>query len=190
LSLLQRSTLVLALLSAFTLHQTAKAQTSVYAAATLTSYGFSDNSDFAFNSDSGGLTLGAFYNFPIQSRLTAGIDGRLEESFAHKGGFNSTVALRIGFVPTKVRLRPYFQIGGGVAHSSYDTFSLSGQNATTSNSVTSGVVQFLIGLDVRLTHSLDWRALEYGADAPTANGIATGVGFLDTGLVYHLHAAK
>jgi hypothetical protein len=189
---LQRTSLVLALLSAFTLPRAAKAQTSVYGAATLTGYGFttSNNSAISFNSDSGGLTLGAFYNFPIQSRLTAGIDGRLEKSFAHKGGFNTTVALRIGFVPKKVRLRPYFQLGGGVAHSSYDSFNIANPNAPNSNGVTSGVFQFLIGLDVRLTHSFDWRALEYGADAPVSGGIQTGLGFIDTGLVYHLHATR
>jgi hypothetical protein len=93
----------------------AEAQVSAYGMVALSSYGFSyQGSSFRFNNDTASLGGGAFYNFPIHSRLTAGIDGRVLYGPASNGGTTADVALRIGFVPTHVRLRPYFEIGGGM----------------------------------------------------------------------------
>jgi hypothetical protein len=196
MSLLRKSMLVLILASAYTVSLAAKAQTAVYGAATLTGYGFTTNGNSALSlkTDSGGLTAGAFHNFPIHSRVTVGLDGRVEYSPGNNGGFAATGALRVGFVPHRVRLRPYFQIGGGVVHSGYNSTEIVGYSpstyVTTRENVTSGVAQFLLGLDARVTGSLDWRALEYGADAPGSGSSAvhTGVAYLDTGLVYHLRS--
>jgi hypothetical protein len=94
------------------------------------------------------------------------------------------VALRIGFVPTQIRLRPYFEIGGGmvsaVSNPGFDP-----------QRITNGAAEFLGGLDIRLTDSVDLRAVEYGAAAGHSNnGASSGVAFLDAGFVYHFHRAQ
>jgi hypothetical protein len=85
----------------FTFSENSHAQLSVYAAAALTDFGFSNDQTTTIKSDSGGFIAGAFYNFPIQSRLTAGIDGRGSYSFGPRGGTSAAAALRIGFVPKR-----------------------------------------------------------------------------------------
>jgi len=163
----------------------AEAQVSAYGMVALSSYGFSyQGSSFRFNNDTASLGGGAFYNFPIHSRLTAGIDGRVLYGPASNGGTTADVALRIGFVPTHVRLRPYFEIGGGmvsaVSNPGFDP-----------ERITNGAAEFLGGLDIRLTDSVDLRAVEYGAAAGHSNnGTSSGVAFLDTGFVYHFHPAQ
>ena len=163
----------------------AEAQVSAYGIVALSSYGFSNQgSSFSFNSDTASLGGGAFYNFPIHSRLTAGIDGRILYGPASYGGTTADVALRIGFVPTRIRLRPYFEIGGGVV-------SAVSNPGFAPQRVTNGAAEFLGGLDIRLTDSVDLRAIEYGAAAgPSNNGTASGVAFLDAGFVYHFRPAQ
>ena len=86
--------------------QTAHAQSSVYGTVAAT--------DFCLNSSSGtsckratlGFLAGGFYNFPIQSRLTAGIDGRMSYGIGTRGGVSATAALRIGFVPHSQSIAP------------------------------------------------------------------------------------
>jgi hypothetical protein len=47
-------------------------------------------------------------------------------------------------------------------------------------------LELLGGLDIRMTDSVDIRALEWGAAAGySSTGIASEVGFLDAGVVYH-----
>ena len=100
----------------------AQAQVSAYGMAALTCYGFAyQNSSYNFPVDAASLVGGAFYNFPIRSRLTAGIDGRVLYGPGSHGGTTATGALRIGFVPTRVRLRPYFELGGGVVSARLNT---------------------------------------------------------------------
>ena len=156
----------------------AEAQVSAYGMVALSSYGFSyQGSSFSFNADTASLGGGAFYNFPIHSRLTAGIDGRVLYGPAAYGGITADAALRIGFVPPRVRTRPYFEIGGGVVSAVINP-------GVTPQRITNGAVEFLGGLDIRLTDSVDLRAVEYGAAAaPSNNGRTSGVGFLDAGLV-------
>lgn len=51
----------------------AEAQVSTYGMVALSSYGFSyQGSSFSFNTDTASLGGGAFYNFPIHSRLDSG----------------------------------------------------------------------------------------------------------------------
>ncbi|SNS91902.1 hypothetical protein SAMN05421770_10372 [Granulicella rosea] len=171
----------------------AHAQYAVYGTASLTGYGFNDgNGNTAFKKDSGGPTGGVFYNFPIQSRLSAGIDARATYSPGNNGGTAELVGLRIGFVPHKVRLRPYFQIGGGVVSSSEQqtVYHYSPTGAYTgytlqSTRYTSGAAEILFGLDVRLTDSFDLRALEWGAAAGASSVNSPSVAFVNTGVVYH-----
>ena len=148
------------------------------------SYGFSyQNQGYNFNNDTASMGGGAFYNFPIHSRLTAGIDGRVLYGPASRGGTSADAALRIGFVPAKVRLRPYFEIGGGVVSASINP-------GAGSQRVTNGALEFLSGLDIRLTDSIDFRGIEYGAAVgSSSNGRAAGVAFLDSGIVYHFRPA-
>ena len=163
----------------------AEAQVSAYGMVALSSYGFAyQGNSYSFSNETASLGGGAFYNFPVHSRLTAGIDGRGLYSPASRGGTTADVALRIGFVPTRIPLRPYLEIGGGVV----SAVLVPGTNT---QRVTNGAAEFLGGLDIRLTDSVDLRAVEYGAAAgPTNNGTTSAVGFLDAGLVYHFHPAR
>jgi hypothetical protein len=162
----------------------AEAQVSAYCMVGLSRYGFSYQGNTNFKDDTASFGGGAFYNFPIHSRLTAGIDGRVLYGPASYGGTTADAALRIGFVPTRVRLRPYFEIGGGVV-SSVSNPGFAPQRFT------NGAAEFLGGLDVRLTDRVDLRAVEWGAAAGASNnGPTSGVGFLDAGFVYHFHPAE
>jgi hypothetical protein len=72
----------------------AHAQTSIFASATLTDYGFPPpNSTVVYSKgNGGGATAGAFYNFHKNSRLTLGIDGR--------GSYSPGTQTEFGFVHT------------------------------------------------------------------------------------------
>jgi hypothetical protein len=179
----------LALTFTLLLTLTAPAQVSAYGSAALTNYTLFNNNSSAAKSDTGGIIGGAFYNFPIHSRLTAGIDARASYGFGDHGGTFAAVALRIGFVPERVVLRPYLQIGGGVVSSTFSNRQLTGpviQGLTSQPTrFTSGGVEFAAGLDIRLSHSFDLRALELGAIAPTNSTGAAGSAWLDAGVVYH-----
>jgi hypothetical protein len=157
----------------------ARAQAAIYATAGIANYGFShlSSSDITSKGDTAGFAVGAFYNFPIQSRVTGGVDGRFGVSPGDKGGSLAGAALRVGFVPHRNPLRPFFQIGGGVVHSSYNEIEyfyngLSSSTTTTRRSVTSGAAQFMVGLDIRLSDQFDLRAPEYGAQAGGGSGVA------------------
>ena len=166
------------------LGSTAEAQVSAYCMVGLSRYGFSYQGGSYFKDDTASFGGGAFYNFPIHSRLTAGIDGRVLYGPASYGGTTADVALRVGFVPMRNRLRPYFEIGGGMV-SSVSNPGFAPQR------ITNGAAEFLGGLDIRLTDSFDLRAVEYGAAAGASNnGTTSGVGFLDAGFVYHFHSAE
>ncbi len=160
----------------------AQAQVSAYGMGALTSYGFSyQNGSYHFPVDAASLGGGAFYNFPIRSRLTAGLDGRVLYGPGSYGGTTGTGALRIGFVPTRVRLRPYFELGGGVVSARL-------KNGQSIEYVTNGAAELIFGLDVRLTDSIDLRAIDYGAAAGGTNyGTTSAVEFLGAGFVYHFH---
>lgn len=168
----------------------AEAQTSVYGSVALTNFGLL-NQGSDTSSDAAGIIGGAFYNFPIRSRLTAGIDGRGGLGLGSGGGEFGAVALRIGFVPEHVVLRPYFQLGGGVISWTKKTPATSGYGFTEntqSNRYTNGAVEIELGFDVRLSESFDVRALELGAVAGASNSYTSvGTGFVGAGLVYHLH---
>ncbi len=174
---------------------TAHAQTSLYVVGGLANYGFSDLSTQPVSAkpDTGGFGAGVFHNFPIESRVTVGLDGRVEGSPGYRGGVLGGVALRVGFVPNRNPLRPYFQIGAGVVHSSYNqTFGysdgFSSYTSVVSESVTSGAAQFVLGLDIRLNDHLDLRAPELGSEAGGGSGVHAVSSFLNAGLVYHLRS--
>jgi hypothetical protein len=169
---------------------TTRAQVSVYGSTALTDYSLVNNNETATKSDTGGIIGGGFYNFPIHSRLTAGIDARGSYGFGDRGGSFAAAALRIGFVPERMALRPYFQIGGGVVSSTFTTPQLTGpvtQVLTTQTTrFTNGGVEFAAGLDVRLNSAFDLRACELGAIASSSSTGAAGSAWLGAGFVYHL----
>jgi hypothetical protein len=116
----------------------------------------------------------------FQSRLTAGIDGRVSYGLGTRGGTSATAALRIGFVPKQNPLRPYFQLGGGVVSSA-------GSDPLQAKRKTNGALQLAFGLDIRLTNSIDLRALEIGgaAGGGSSSSPDAGTSYIDTGVVYH-----
>jgi hypothetical protein len=168
----------------------AHAQLAVYAAPTFSDYGYGSNGSVSLGSGSGGLMAGGFYNFPIQSRLTAGIDLRTTYSFGTHGGSFTGAAFRIGFEPHRNRLRPYFLFGAGAVSTTgigsvTTTYSpTQGYIVTSTNKTyTSGALEIDFGLDIKLTDHFDLRALDYGAAA----GSSAAVGFLDAGILYRFH---
>ena len=185
---------LLATFALLTAVPTANAQISVYGTAMLTNFGlYNDTSSgIAFQGDTAGFGGGAFYNFPIQSRLTAGVDARGSYSPGTKGGASAAGALRIGFVPRTHPLRPYVEIGGGLVSTDAYTYVSNGVQIDTSpHRVTNGALDLLGGLDIRLTHALDLRAIEYGAAAgASATNTRAGFGFLSAGVVYHLRSTR
>jgi hypothetical protein len=178
-----------ALIFMFLLTLTTRAQVSVYGSVALNNYVLSNNNNSAAKSDTGGIIGGAFYNLPIHSRLTAGIDARGTYGFGDRGGTSAAVAFRIGFVPERVILRPYFQIGGGFVSSTFTNRQITGpaiQGLTTQPTrFTSGAGGFAVGLDLRLNKSFDLRALELGALAPFSSNGTVGSAWLNAGVVYH-----
>jgi hypothetical protein len=165
------------------------AQTAVYGTVGLTQYGFTNNGNgVSYKTAGAGLAAGAFYNFRAASRLKAGVDVRGTYSPGYRGGEAGLAALRISFVPHHNRLRPFFEIGGGVVTSPYNesvnTPGFLGQILVEQKRSTNGDLMLDFGLDIRLTSSLDYRAFDYGAAATGTNNGAD-LGFLNTGLVYH-----
>jgi hypothetical protein len=181
MSIFRPCTPLLCLLALFLPTRIAQAQVSAYGAAAVTNYCISDPVTNC-KSDGGGFIGGAFYNFPLQSRLTAGVDARGSYSFGDRGGTLATASLRIGFVPHHVPLRPYFQLGGGIVSSQFLIVQTPSPTFQTTRH-TNGALVILAGLDIRLTDTLDLRAIEIGA-ASGSTGSA-GSAFVDAGLVYH-----
>ncbi len=159
------------------------AQTSVYGAVAITAYGVepSNSSALSFKSGTPGFVVGGFYNLPIDSRVTVGLDARLEESPGAKGGTAGAVCLRIGFVPHQVRLRPYFELGGGFLSTSTNTELVN--DGVTAGTYSNGAAAVAFELDIRVTSTIDIRALELGEEASSTSGTV----YLNTGVVYHFH---
>ncbi|WP_263384019.1 hypothetical protein [Granulicella arctica] len=139
------------LFSALPLTSTASAQISVYGTGAVARYGLKpvNSSTLSFKSGAPGFVVGAFYNFPIESRVTVGVDVRLAESPGAKGGMASAVALRVGFVPHHVPLRPYFEIGGGVLRTSTNAELVTDE--VRPGTYTNGAAIFAFGLDIPVT---------------------------------------
>lgn len=147
-----------------------------------------NNSGLSSNGGCIGFGGGGFYNFPIESRFTAGIDVRGAFSPCVRGGSMGAVQGRFGFVPEHFILRPYFGLGLGLVHSKSTSESYYvTQNGTVIpiGNITKLGVALSFGLDVRLTHSLDLRAIELaGAAGGATSSSEAAMGSLGSGLVY------
>jgi Outer membrane protein beta-barrel domain len=159
----------------------AHAQFSVYGTISTSDYGYAFNrepliisGDFA--AYSGGLT----YTFPHDGRLALGVEYRESVTPVIHGGSTGTASFRIGLVPRKVRLRPYFQVGGGYVYAKIPTFGPTG-----SESVTVGSFGFGGGLDLRITQRVDWRIIEIESVAGVTSAKSAGTASFGTGAVYH-----
>jgi hypothetical protein len=165
-----------------------KAQTAVYGTANIQEFGFigGDNGNQSYKPANGSINVGVFYTFPSPSRLKAGIDGRVLYGPGYNGGSAYTAALRVGFVPNRNRLRPYVQLGGGVARTQLHQTICSGFACnTTTSEATGGVLQLDFGLDIRVSEHFDVRAIDYGADAGGSSVNSVDGVFVGAGVVYH-----
>ena len=185
----RRVTILLFVLLSFPSVHSAAAQLSVYGTISLTQFDYNrGNSQLTAEKHTAGVGGGAFYNFPIHSRLTAGIDLRASVSPGTYGGETGAAALRIGFVPHRVRLRPYFQLGAAVVSATPFLSMQTGPDSFVSQNtrITNGAVEFCGGLDIPLTPSVDLRAVELGAAAHgSPSGTHVDTAFLSAGVVYH-----
>ena len=167
----------------------AKAQFSIYGTLGVAGYGYSQagSNDVIFGRDHIGFGAGATYNFPIQSRLTAGIDLRGAVAPSDYGGSMGTASLRFGFVPHHNRLKPYLQIGGGFVTAktpSYVAYGIPSSDTVQKQSFTNGALALALGLDVRILPSFDWRLLEIQSAAGGNTSNNTGMAAVSTGIVY------
>jgi hypothetical protein len=178
--------LVFAVLSLAVLASTASAQTSAFVSITATDYGFSPSGSNVFYTpgDEAGFIAGVFQNFHKNSRLTLGMDERFSYSPGTQGGAYDAVDFRLGLVPDRNLLRPYFQTGLGVIHSAGSSQSM---YSFPVGHYTQFAEEFLVGLDIKLTDSFDLRAIELGGVEGVSCCTTVSTGIVSAGLVYHLH---
>ena len=137
------------------------------------------------------------------SGIVQGVGGGVTIDHLHEGRFHTAVDLRasfnsktyyrggtgaadyrIAFIPKRVALRPFVQLGVGFV-TAHDPSS----NYLKGPSTTDAVLDLAFGLDIRLTPRVDLRLLEIGGAAPFRRGTNSsptiGAGVISTGAVYH-----
>jgi hypothetical protein len=163
---------------------TARAQFSIYGTVAATDYGYAFNSGgLTYNGDYLGLGGGLTYIFPRDRRLTLGIDLRDYVTPAARGGNTGVVSFRIGVVPHKVPLRPYFQIGPGYVSAKVPA-------VVGPQTVDIAAVSIGGGLDIRVARHIDLRVIEIESTAGVSATQSAGTASFGTGVVYHLQAAR
>jgi len=173
-----------AILTAIVFASTAHAQFSIYGTVAATDYGYAFNSGpLAVDGDFLGFGGGLTYIFPRDSRLTLGIDLRGYATPAAHGGNTGVVSFRIGVVPHKVPLRPYFQVGPGYV-------SAKTPQSAGSQTVNIGAVGLGAGLDIRVARHIDLRVIEIEDTVGVSATKSAGTASFGTGVVYHFQAAK
>ena len=151
----------------------------------MTDYGYTVNGGRLHSSNDGiGGTLGGFYNFPIASRLTAGVDAHVGFGASTPGGVKGFVSARFGVVPVRRPLRPYVEIGGGFVSTHVPRLT----NIVGPQTITTGALELGAGVDFRLTRSVDWRLIEVESGAGGGTRDA-GSASVSTGVVYHFVTA-
>jgi len=206
--------LILSVLAAALFALPCQAQVAVYGLATFTAVEdipagtdlliFTTTTAYLTNSATRpGFAGGALADIPHSGRFAVGLDLRETVSSGTTGGSLFTAAARLALVPRYSRMRPYALLGGGAASGHSPIFSGGGFTGPTLAS-SNGVFVYGFGMDVRLTHSFDLRAI----DVLIANGhgpASTTPGFLgpidtaypgvsffsiDTGILYRFGEAR
>jgi hypothetical protein len=163
------------------------AQGAAYGGVSLTNYCYTVNNGLGnqCGTDGAGGTFGGFYNFPIQSRLTAGLDAHVGFGTGSVKGVKGLASVRFGIMPHHNPLRPYVEIGGGFVSSHIPQLT----NIVGPQTITSGALEIGAGLDVRVTSNVDWRAFEI--EGASGGGTRTaGSASVSTGIVYRFPSAR
>jgi opacity protein-like surface antigen len=195
LSVFRNLSVALVLLAVFTVSLASHAQTSVYGSAVSTSFGFSGQSYVSgtqLKPRTTGFITGAFYTLPSLTRFKTSLDARYTFAPGYNGGKASTAAIRLSFVPNDFLLRPYGEFGGGIASTQLHQNICTGTTCRqTTSQLTSGVVQFGGGLDIRLNRLFDIRALDYQYDTGGRAGVThSAMHSFSSGLVFHLPSRR
>ena len=186
--------IVVALLALFAFSPATHAQTSVYGTGSSTAFGFSGQ-DYTNGTQlkprTNGFITGAFYTLPGFTRFKAGLDSRYTFAPGYNGGKAYTAAIRMSFVPNQFRLRPYADFGGGVASTQLHQNICALTCRTTTTQLTSGVVQFGGGLDLRVNRLFDIRGFDFQYDTGGRAGMThVAMHSFSSGLVFHLPSRR
>jgi opacity protein-like surface antigen len=159
----------------------AHAQLAVYGTVSGSDFGYQQSGDSAdtFNGDYLGVGVGAYYNF-VHRAVKVGIDLRDTYTPNSRGGNAGAVSVRLGFVPDVHPCHPYFQIGPGWISEKVPV------SATPARTVNTTAVAVGFGLDVRVTPSLDIRAIEIESTVGGSDLNAAATASFSAGIVYHL----
>lgn len=182
------SSVLFLLLTLFAITPKNHAQTSVYGTGAAAAFGFSgqDYNGTQLKPRTPGFIAGAFYMLPGRRAFRFGFDGRYTFAPSYNGGNAFTGAIRVGFAPGHLALHPYAEFGGG-AVSTQLRQSCNGLSCTpTLTQLTSGVVQYGAGLDIRANRLVDIRAIDYQYDTGGRAGVThAAMQSLSAGLVFH-----
>lgn len=183
------------MLALFAFSPATRAQTSIYGTGSSTEFGFSGQSyanGTQLKPRTTGFITGAFYTLPSLSPFKASLDARSTFAPGYNGGKAYTAAIRLSFVPSHFLLRPYAEFGGGIASTQLHQNICAGStcNQITSQ-ISSGVVQFGGGLDIRLNRLFDLRAFDYQYDTGGRAGVThSAMQSVSSGLVFHLPSRR
>lgn len=184
-----RFSVFLLLLTVLAFAPKAPAQVSVYGTGAATSFGFSGanyTGGTQMKPRSAGFVTGAFYTLPTRTRFQAGLDARYTFAPGYDGGKAYTGGLRLSYVPSRLPVRPYAEFGGGIASTQLRQNACNGTCAQTTSQITSGVVQFGAGLDLRVNRLFDIRPIDYQYDTGGAAGVThAALHSYSAGLVFH-----
>ncbi len=191
---LYRFSFFLLLLTLFASTPKAPAQISVYGTGAAASFGFSGTNytgGTQMKPSSTGFVTGAFYTLPTLTRFQAGLDARYTFAPGYNGGRAYTGGLLLSYVPSRLRLRPYAEFGGGLASTQLQAVCKGFNCGQTTGRLTSGVVQFGAGLDLPINRFFDIRAIDYQYDTGGAAGMThSALHSYSGGIVLHLGAPK
>jgi hypothetical protein len=158
------------------------AQVAAYFTYSPTDFLLTGNASISAGGIANGGTLGVSFEHLHEGRFVTAVD--LKNTFAsktHARGDAAAVDYRIAFVPHRVPLKPFIELGLGVV-------TVHDPNAVPyrpTPSITDAVLDLALGLDIRLNHSFDLRIADQG-DAPfrsNASSGSVGASILDLGVV-------
>ncbi len=182
--------IVFAVAALFAFSPGTHAQTSIYGTGSSTAFGFSGQSyanGTQLKPRTNGFITGAFYTLPSLSPFKASLDTRYTFAPGYNGGKAYTAAIRMSFVPPHFRLHPYAEFGGGLASTQLHQNICNGTCRQTTSQLTSGVVQFGGGLDIRVNRLFDIRAFDFQYDTGGRAGMThSAMQSFSSGLVFHL----